>query len=120
MAINNEGSLKLIQFLLGVKKRPQLFLNKKSLKRLGWVEMGFMFGDNNLNSSSDLNFFANECKNSIWNDFSSYICQRYNITTPNYTELVNYCQSDEKAFDLFFEELEMFLKKHNIDIPEVD
>ena len=34
-------------------------------------------------------------------------------------ELTTYCGSEEKAFDLYFEELEIFLKENNIEIPEI-
>ncbi len=98
-----------------IKKRPQLFLNEKSLRKLGWVEMGFMFGYNNAFDQSIIEF-ANETKNSIWTNFSKSLCKKYGICTPDYSELIAHCGSEEKAFDLFFEELELFLKQNNISI----
>lgn len=119
MTLDSEGSMKLIKFLIEIKKRPLLFLGKKSMQRLSYIQMGFIFGYNNARDY-DLNTFFEKTKDgNVWTNFQRYLSEKYKISSLDDSELITFCGSDERAFDLFFDELEIFLKENGIEIPEV-
>ncbi len=115
--LNENGSKELIKFLYEIKKRPGLFLNIKSLSNLRWVIMGFTTGYF-CAFKHDLTSYCQSTKNnSIWTKFSNHLNEKYNMQNSSYKELIEYSQSEEKAFDLFFEELEAFLIENGVEIP---
>ncbi len=119
MTLDNEGALKLIKFSFEIKKRPLLFLTKKSITELFFVQFGFIFGYNNACNYELREFYEKTKNGNAWVDFNNYMFKKYNIHSKDGSELIAYCKSEEKAFDLFFEELEIFLKENNIEIPEI-
>ena len=120
MTLDNDGALKLIIFLFEIKKRPLLFLKKKSMTQLSFIQIGFVFGYNNAKDYGLIEFYEKTKSGNIWSEFQIYLSNKYDIHSLDDSELVSFCKSDEKAFDLFFEELEIFLKENNIEIPEIE
>ena len=119
-AIDKQGCNRLIRFAYEVKKRPPLFLQEKSLKQLSRLLQGFIYGYNSA-CDYDLDGFYEATKNrNTWVDFQDYFCKKYNTRSICYLEVIALCGSDERAFDLFFEELEIFLKENNVEIPRID
>ena len=118
MTLPSDGARKLIQFLFEIKKRPFLYLEKKSLRQLSAIQIGFIFGYNNICEYDIHEFYEKTKHGNIWTQFQQYLSEKYNICSMDDSELIYICKSDEKAFDLFFEELETFLKDKNIEIPK--
>ena len=101
-----------LKLLFTIKKRTLLFLSSKSILNLGDFINGFWFGFE----------YSDKKAKSIIIPFSSYVKRKYDVpeTKNVYGCLLILSNSDEeKAFDLFFEELETFLKENNIEIPEI-
>lgn len=103
----------IIDLLFMIKKRGGLYIGTKSITRLRSFIDGYMFAMNLENKEYNAGIFYN---------FNDWMAQKYNVKKSILWDiyLLNLTNNEEKSFDLFFEELEMFLKKHNIDIPEVD
>ena len=51
--------------------------------------------------------------------FQEYFHKKYNTSSIYHTEVLDLCGSEEKAFDLFFEELEWYLLEHGMEISKV-
>ncbi len=120
LAIDETGCKKLIRFMFEIKKRPLLFLKEKSLKQLAWIQQGFIFGYNNA-CDYGLTEFHNRTKaGNLWADFQFYFSDKYKTSSVEHPEAVMLCGSEEAAFDLFFEELELFLKERSEEIPEIE
>ena len=92
-----------------IKKKPCMFLNQKSISKLKCFLDGFAAGYS----------FPNV--NSFLPTFQEYIEAKYKcVLTISWSKiLISQTENEEKAFDLFFEELEAFLKENNIEIPEI-
>ncbi len=118
-AIDANGSNELIRFLYEVKKRPPLFLENKSLKELSKIIMGFTFGYNSAFHYDILEYHNMVKDGTNYSRFINYFTHKYNTSGPDYVELIKHCQSEEKAFDLFFEELEAFLIENRVEIPVI-
>lgn len=117
LAIDKQGCEKLIQFVFEVKKQPFLFLQKKSLMQLAVLTQGFICGYNSACAYGLKKFFeVTKCGNT-WINFQNYFGEKYNTSFIYHSEVTELCGSEEKAFDLFFEELESYLKEHNVEIP---
>lgn len=119
LAIDENGCKKLIRFLFEIKKRPLLFLKEKSLKQIAWLQQGFIFGYNNACDYGLIEFHNRTKEGNLWADFQFYFSDKYKTSSVEHLEVIALCGSDEKAFDLFFEELELFLKEQNVEIPEI-
>jgi hypothetical protein len=91
----------------------------KFIIELFLVQFGFTIGYNNTYNYELKEIYEKAKSGNVWADFNYYICEKYNIRSKDGVELIDYCQSEEKAFDLYFEELEIFLKENNIEIPEI-
>ncbi len=88
-----------------VKLKPGLYVGRKSLVKLRSFLDGYVFAMR----------YNNIKYNSVqYNMFNDWIASKYNIRTSELwdTYLPRITNNEEKAFDLFFEELEEFLKKH--------
>lgn len=118
-AIDEMGCKKLIYFAFGIKKRTALFLKQKSLKQFEIMMQGFIYGYNNACDYSLTEFYENTKSGNIWGEFHSYFINKYNISSMECLEVTEFCGSEEKAFDLFFEEFERYLLEHGEEIPEV-
>ncbi len=118
-AIDKQGCNKLIRFAFEVKKRPPLFLQEKSLKQLSLLLQGFIYGYNNACDYNLVEFYEATKDRNTWLDFQDFFCEKYKSRSIYHLEVIELCGSDEKAFDLFFEELETYLKEHNIPIPVI-
>ena len=118
--IDEQGAIKLIRFLLEVKKRPQLFLSRKSITELRAIQTGFVAGYNNALERSLTDFHEAVKGSNIWMRFVDYLFDKYSShIKSNYChQLLCVCGSEESAFDLFFEELEDYLQANNIEIHE--
>ncbi len=104
---------KLIYWLFVLKKRTGLFIWKKSIVGLGDFISGFCFGVDCIEKSSEYCFL---------NSLNLYIKEKYRISDSNsiYIRLLNLAnENEERAFDLFFEELEAYLNASGIEIPEI-
>ncbi|MBP3609164.1 MAG: hypothetical protein J6J42_02375 [Lachnospiraceae bacterium] len=111
------GRDKLLQFALEIKKQPYLFLREKSLTQLAVLTQGFVLGYNNA-CADELQRFSEATKErNIWGEFHEFFIKKYNIPSIYHLEKIELCGSEERAFDLFFEELEYYLKEHKEDIP---
>jgi len=116
LEIEQQGCDKLIRIAFEIKKRPPLFLREKSLTKMLLMLQGFIYG---YNEYDDRLKEGRTKKENIWSDFQSYFGEKYKTTTVYHPEFIEWCGSEEKAFDLFFEELESYLKEHNVEIPEI-
>jgi len=87
-----------------IRQRPGLYLGHKSLVALRHYLNGYIDGIN-LNNDGVLESF--------YPGFQEFIQDRYHITsTHGWAEIIIfYSQSDEKAFDRFYELLNEFLEK---------
>ncbi|MBP3609162.1 MAG: hypothetical protein J6J42_02365 [Lachnospiraceae bacterium] len=118
-AIDKQGCDKLIRFAFGVKKRPLLFLQEKSLTQLTLLLQGFIYGYNNKCAYGLKGFHEATKSGNIWLEFQEYFHKKYNTSSLYHVEVIELCGSEEKAFDLFFEELEWYLTEHGVEIPKV-
>ena len=117
LAIDKQGCDKLIQFVFELKKQPVSFLQKKSLIQLMVLTQGFICG---YNSACDYGFrkFHEVTKDgNVWTKFQAYFGEKYNTSFLYHSEVTELCGSEEKAFDLFFKELEFYLTEHGVEIP---
>ena len=119
MIANQEGALKLIRFMFEVKKRPSLFLSKKSITELEYVQIGFVLGYNNALDYNIDDYAYSIKKGNIWISFCDYLSDKYDISGSNYRHLLSLSYSEADAFDLFFDELEAYLNANGIEIPEI-
>ena len=117
LAIDKQGCEKLIQFVFEVKKQPFLFLQKKSLMQLAVLTQGFILGYNNACAYGLKKFLEVTKEGNPWGDFQVFFMEKYNTSFIYHSEVTELCGSEEKAFDLFFEELECYLKEHKKDVP---
>lgn len=63
-----------------------------------------------------------DCGESLYYDFNKWLAEKYNVRESILWDvyLPNACDMLNDAFDLFFEELEVFSKENNIEIIEVE
>ncbi len=103
----------IIDLLFMIKKRGGLYIGTKSITRLRSFIDGYMFAMNLENKEYNAGIFYN---------FNDWMAQKYNVKKSILWDiyLLNLTNNEEKSFDLFFEDLETFLKEYNIDIPEVN
>lgn len=103
-------SEKFISILLNIQKRPKMYLNKTCMSCLSALQLGFFLG-----CTSNTNRLPSEETKSNFDIFIDELCKKYSIHSPWYNELIDYCNSDEKAYELFMYELDTFLKS-NVDV----
>ena len=110
----NKSIYNLINLIYKIKRNPYLYLeNKKNLSELFYIMEGFSMAYIYENYERSLGIIPG---------FDDWIHNKYNNKSTNSWKnvlLIN-TKSEKEAFDLFFEDLETFLKEYNIDIPEVD
>ena len=95
-------SEKFISILIHMKKHPEMLIDKPCMSYLDAFQLGFVMGCN----SSDV-VPTNE--RSEYDFFVKSLCDKYSINSPWYNSLIEYCNSDEKAYELFMNEFELFL-----------
>lgn len=95
-----------------IKLKPGLYIGSKSLVKMRSFLDGY--------------FFAMRCNNieynSVqYNNFNTWISKKYNIRTSELwdTYLLKVTNNEEDAFDLFFEELEGFMKENNFENSKI-
>lgn len=95
-----------VGLLLKIKDRPGIYVGKKSLSNLRHFILGYIYA---LKCENGL-----DCGEKVYYDFNEWLNKKYNIANPIFWEdsLTNVSASD--AFDMFYEELDEYLK--NIDI----
>ena len=56
-----------------------------------------------------------------YHEFNEWLAQKYHIRESILWDdyLIRFVQNESEAFDLFYDELEAFLKENNIEIPNV-
>lgn len=106
---------KLFRLFSNIKKRPYLYINSKTMTALAAMELGFQLGYNECSKEIGK---KNSYSESDWMDFLSYLREKYYYDCPWFECLIKECESEEKAYELFFEEMENFLKENNIEVPE--
>lgn len=91
-----------MSLLLKIKERPGLYLGEKSLPKLRSFINGYIYA---MNHENGLN-----CGEENYYGFNKWINKKYNIVNPIFWEnsLTNVPDSD--AFDMFYEELDIYLK----------
>lgn len=109
----NKSINNLVDLLSDIKKKPCLYLeNKKSLSELYYLMSGFAIA-----------YVYEEYQRypGIIPGFDTWIHQKYNDNSVRSWKdvLLLNSNTEEQAFDLFFEELEAFLKENDIKIPKV-
>ena len=103
----------IIELLFMIKKRGGLYIGTKSITRLKSFIDGYKFV---------MNLENKEYNADVYYQFNDWMAQKYNVKESILWDmyLLKLTDDEGKSFDLFFEELEMLLKEHNIDIPEID
>jgi len=96
----------IVKLLFRLKERPICYLGAKSITRLHLFLDGFCWG---YNYPSITPFFP---------DFQKKIELKYKweLNDSWFSILLKVTNDEEKAFDLFYEELQIYLKENNDDI----
>lgn len=92
----------ILQKLFEIKKRPELYINKKSLKYLRMYISGYLQRQYEIDNSYRTPF----------DGFSSYVNEKYNYGSNalDWERILHFViGDDEKAFDVFFELLEEYI-----------
>lgn len=102
----------IICLLMMIKLRPGLYIGTKSLVRLCSFIDGYKFAMICDNKKYKINQYY---------EFNEWLAQKYHIRESILWDdyLIRFVQNESEAFDLFYEELEAFLKENNIEIPNV-
>lgn len=106
-----ETQEKLIKLLFAIKKRPLLYLSRRSVFNLGDFIEGFVLA------------VEREDQTLIIKEFRKFIVDKHPQLEHRDTFNILYEVSghdEAKAFDLFFEEFESFLTEKGIEIPNFD
>lgn len=103
----------IIDLLFMIKKRPGAYIGKRSIVKLKSFLDGYCCAliYENINYNLD-----------IYYSFNEWLAERYNINSVVLwdTYLVQKTKDEALSFDLFFEELEIFLRENNIEIPKIN
>lgn len=123
-ALDKQGCGKLLRIAFEVKKRPPLFFKEKSFTKLMLLLQGFVYGYNYYeHNKEEICELVTSCEGAgsenMWTEFQEYFHKKYNTSSLYHAEVIELCGSEEKAFDLFFEELEWYLTEHGVEIPKV-
>lgn len=110
-----ETEEKLIRRLFWIKKRPLLYLERRSIWNLADFYGGFI--------EAVMTFMPENQCGMIINEFGSFIVNKH--PELDYMGLFQILDEvaghdETKAFDLFFEEFESFLTEKGIEIPNFD
>lgn len=103
-----------ILYLLGIiKLKPGMYIGSKSLAKLRSFIDGYIFAMN----CKKIKYCADQYK-----IFNKWLAKRYNICTSELWDgyLTKIINDNELAFDLFFDELEIFMKENDIKILNID
>lgn len=87
-----------------IKQKPGLYIGSKSLKKLKGFMDGYIYA---------MNQNGMECHvDQYWN-FNEWISKRYNIRSTESWDsfLLKVEKNEERAFDLFYEQLDLFLNE---------
>lgn len=96
---------KLLELLKEIRKIPELYIGKKSLERLYAFIGGYTHHEN---------FKKNNLDDDWMKDFQKYIENRYRLnTTHNWASIIQFfSNTEEEAFNKFYEHLDNFLKEY--------
>ena len=103
----------LLDLTFKIKKKPHLYLeSKKNLSELYYILEGFSIAYIYEKYERDVGIIPN---------FDDWIHKKYNNNSTQSWKniLLENSKSEKEAFDLFFEELENFLKENNIEVPTI-
>lgn len=93
---------KIINLLLKIKDRPGLYLGEKSLPKLRSFINGYIYAMKHENGL--------DCGEEVYYDFNDWLNKKYNIINPIFWERSLRNMSISDAFDLFYKELDIYLK----------
>lgn len=93
-----------------IHKTPKMYMQNPSMSALSAFELGFHFG-------WGVGREKNEAS-SLFDVFLDELCEKYSISSPWYSELIDRCGSDERAFEVFMEEMEAFAEEHGIKFKD--
>lgn len=103
---------KAINLLFQIKRYPAAYLGKKSITLLRSFIDGYRYALKTENIQCDICFL----------EFTTeWLEEKYHVKTTEGWQsfLLKQTKDETTAFDLFFEELEQFLKESNIEVPEI-
>lgn len=103
----------IIDLLMMVKQRPAMYIGSKSLLRLRSFIDGYTFAMEceNIDCSADVYYTFNEWLAQKYNIWESILWDKY---------LSSIAKDKVDPFDLLFEDLEVYLKENNIEVPRID
>lgn len=91
-----------VGLLLKIKDRPGIYVGKKSLSNLRHFISGYIYA---LKHENGL-----DCGEKVYYNFNEWLNKKYNIVNPIFWEHGLTNVSDSDAFDMFYEELDEYLK----------
>lgn len=102
----------IIELLFMIKKRPGAYLGKSSISKLKSFLDGYCCA---------LMYVDIDYGEDIYVSFSAWLAKRYNIVSVISWDsyLIEKTHDEVLAFNLFFEELELFLKENNLEVPYI-
>ena len=109
----NRSIKNLLNLIYKISEKTYQYLeNKKNLSELYYIMEGFSIAYIYENCERELGIIPN---------FDEWIHKKYkNNNAQSWKNiLLENSKSEIEAFDLFFEELEIFLKENNIEIPDM-
>lgn len=100
----------LLNVVFKIKSKPCSYLGTKSISKLRCFLDGFAYGY----SYPDIS--------NLFPGFQRYVEEKYYCTECISWNniLLKYTNDEETALNLFFEEMENFLKENNIEIPKIN
>ena len=101
--MTQSDSQRFILILARIKKRPRMYIEKACMSNLSAFYLGFLLG-------CDSNGESPEEEETEFDSFIDALCVKHSINSPWHDSLIKYCNSDEKAYELFMNEFELFLK----------
>lgn len=108
--MENDFQSVLLSMVLKIKSKPGLYIGNKSITKLRSFLDGFSVGYSYPNV---MNLFPG---------FQDYIELKYSCKlTISWNDILLFFSNNKEdvAFDLFFEELELFLKENNLEVPDI-
>jgi len=100
--MTQSDSQRFILILTRIKKRPQMYIEKACMSNLSAFHLGFLLG-------CASNGEPSEEEDTEFDSFIDALCKKHSINSPWHDSLIRYCNSDEKAYELFMNEFELFL-----------
>lgn len=102
----------IVDLLFMIKKRPGAYIGEKSIIKL----KSFLDGYRCALEYENIEYGVN-----IYRLFNDWIAKKYNIISVELWDafLLRKTENAAAAFDLFFEEFDLFLRENDIEIPVV-